>query len=79
MIWLNAVSWNDVPLEEVSSHEYVEKFALQADNWRFNQKLTINIDGRILSAVGISPISRGEPLIVNNVEENKYYLRDVAM
>lgn len=74
---LNAVSWNDVPLEEVSSHEYVEKFALRADNlaiWNPEINDRPDIDGRILSASEL-PISRGEPvLIVNNVEENKYYL-----
>ena len=74
---LNAVSWNDVPLEEVSSHEYVEKFALRADNlaiWNPEINDRPDIDGRILSASELS-LSRGEPvLIVNNVEENKYYL-----
>ena len=74
---LNAVSWNDVPLEEVSSHEYVEKFALRADNlvvWNPEINDRPDIDGRILS-VSELPISRGEPvLIVNNAEENKYYL-----
>ena len=74
---LNAVSWNDVPLEEVNSHEYVEKFALRADNlvvWNPEINDRPDIDGRILSASEL-PLSRGEPvLIVNNVEENKYYL-----
>lgn len=74
---LNAVSWNDVPLEEVSSHEYVEKFALRADNlaiWNPEINDRPDIDGRILSASEL-PLSRGEPvLIVNNAEENKYYL-----
>jgi len=74
---LNAVSWNDVPLEEVNSHEYVEKFALCADNlvvWNPEINDRPDIDGRILS-VSELPISRGEPvLIVNNAEENKYYL-----
>ena len=74
---LNAVSWNDVPLEEVSSHEYVEKFALCADNlvvWNPEINDRPDIDGRILS-VSELPLSRGEPvLIVNNAEENKYYL-----
>lgn len=74
---LNAVSWNDVPLEEVSNHEYVEKFALCADNlvvWNPEINDRPDIDGRILS-VSELPISRGEPvLIVNNAEENKYYL-----
>lgn len=74
---LNAVSWNDVPLEEVSSHEYVEKFALCADNlvvWNPEINDRPDVDGRILS-VSELPISRGEPvLIVNNAEENKYYL-----
>lgn len=74
---LNAVSWNDVPLEEVSSHEYVEKFALRADNlvvWNPEINDRPDIDGRILS-VSELPLSRGEPvLIVNNAEENKYYL-----
>ena len=74
---LNAVSWNDVPLEEVNSHEYVEKFALCADNlvvWNPEINDRPDIDGRILS-VSELPLSRGEPvLIVNNAEENKYYL-----
>ena len=74
---LNAVSWNDVPLEEVNSHEYVEKFALRADNlaiWNPEINDRPDIDGRILSASELS-LSRGEPvLIVNNAEENKYYL-----
>lgn len=74
---LNAVSWNDVPLEEVSNHEYVEKFALCADNlviWNPEINDRPDIDGRILSASEL-PLSRGEPvLIVNNAEENKYYL-----
>jgi len=74
---LNAVSWNDVPLEEVNSHEYVEKFALRADNlaiWNPEINDRPDIDGRILSASELS-LSRGEPvLIVNNTEENKYYL-----
>lgn len=74
---LNAVSWNDVPLEEASSHEYVEEFALRADNlaiWNPEINDRPDIDGRILS-VSELPISRGEPvLIVNNAEENKYYL-----
>lgn len=74
---LNAVSWNDVPLEEVSSHEYVEKFALCADNlvvWNPEINDRPDIDGRMLS-VSELPLSRGEPvLIVNNAEENKYYL-----
>jgi len=74
---LNAVSWNDVPLEEVNSHEYVEKFALRADNlvvWNPEINDRPDIDGRILS-VSELPLSRGEPvLIVNNAEENKYYL-----
>lgn len=74
---LNAVSWNDVPLEEVSSHEYVEKFALRADNlaiWNPEINDRPDIDGRILS-VSELPLSRGEPvLIVNDAEENKYYL-----
>lgn len=74
---LNAVSWNDVPLEEVSSHEYVEKFALRADNlvvWSPEINDRPDIDGRILS-VSELPLSRGEPvLIVNDAEENKYYL-----
>lgn len=74
---LNAVSWNDVPLEEVNSHEYVEKFALCADNlvvWTPEINDRPDIDGRILSASEL-PLSRGEPvLIVNNAEENKYYL-----
>lgn len=74
---LNAVSWNDVPLEEVSSYEYVEKFALRADNlaiWNPEINDRPDIDGRILS-VSELPLSRGEPvLIVNNAEENKYYL-----
>ena len=74
---LNAVSWNDVPLEEVNSHEYVEKFALCADNlvvWNPEINDRPDIDGRILSASEL-PLSRGEPvLIVNNAEENKYYL-----
>jgi len=74
---LNAVSWNDVPLEEVNSHEYVEEFALRADNlvvWNPEINDRPDIDGRILSASEL-PLSRGEPvLIVNNVEENKYYL-----
>lgn len=74
---LNAVSWNDVPLEEVNSHEYVEKFALRADNlviWNPEINDRPDIDGRILS-VSELPLSRGEPvLIVNNTEENKYYL-----
>ena len=74
---LNAVSWNDVPPEEVNSHEYVEKFALCADNlvvWNPEINDRPDIDGRILS-VSELPLSRGEPvLMVNNVEENKYYL-----
>jgi hypothetical protein len=74
---LNAVSWNDVPLEEVNSREYVEKFALRADNlvvWNPEINDRPDIDGRILS-VSELPLSRGEPvLIVNNAEENKYYL-----
>ena len=74
---LNAVSWNDVPLEEVSNHEYVEEFALRADNltiWNPEINDRPDIDGRILS-VSELPLSRGEPvLIVNNAEENKYYL-----
>lgn len=74
---LNAVSWNDVPLEEVSSYEYVEKFALCADNlvvWNPEINDRPDIDGRILSMSEL-PLSRGEPvLIVNNAEENKYYL-----
>jgi len=74
---LNAVSWNDVPLEEVNSHEYVEEFALRADNlvvWNPEINDRPDIDGRILS-VSELPLSRGEPvLIVNNAEENKYYL-----
>ena len=74
---LNAVSWNDVPLEEVNSHEYVEKFALRADNlaiWNPEINDRPDIDGRILSASELS-LSRGEPvLIVNNTEENRYYL-----
>ena len=74
---LNAVSWNDVPPEEVNSHEYVEKFALRADNlvvWNPEINDRPDIDGRILSASELS-LSRGEPvLIVNNAEENKYYL-----
>lgn len=74
---LNAVSWNDVPLEEVNSREYVEKFALCADNlaiWNPEVNDRPDIDGRILS-VSELPLSRGEPvLIVNNAEENKYYL-----
>ena len=74
---LNAVSWNDVPLEEVNSHEYVEKFALCADNlvvWNPEINDRPDIDGRMLS-VSELPLSRGEPvLIVNNGEENKYYL-----
>ena len=74
---LNAVSWNDVPLEEVSSHEYVEKFALRADNlvvWNPEINDRPDIDGRILSVSELS-LSHSEPvLIVNNAEENKYYL-----
>jgi len=74
---LNAVSWNDVPLEEVNSHEYVEEFALRADNlvvWNPEINDRPDIDGRILSASELS-LSRGEPvLIVNNTEENRYYL-----
>lgn len=74
---LNAVSWNDVPLEEMNSREYVEKFALCADNlviWNPEINDRPDIDGRILSASEL-PLSRGEPvLIVNNAEENKYYL-----
>ena len=74
---LNAVSWNDVPLEEVNSHEYIEKFALRADNlvvWNPEINDRPDIDGRILSASELS-LSCGEPvLIVNNAEENKYYL-----
>ena len=74
---LNAVSWNDVPLEEVRSHEYVEKFALRADNlviWNPEINDRPDIDGRILSVSELS-LSCGEPvLIVNNAEENKYYL-----
>ena len=74
---LNAVSWNDVPPEEVNSHEYVEKFALRADNlaiWNPEINDRPDIDGRILS-VSELPLSRGEPmLIVNNAEEKKYYL-----
>lgn len=74
---LNAVSWNDVPLEEVNSHEYVEKFALRADNlaiWNPEINDRPDIDGRILS-VSELPLSRGEPvLIVNNAEENNILL-----
>lgn len=74
---LNAVLWNDVPLEEVNSREYVEEFALRADNlaiWNPEINDRPDIDGRILS-VSELPLSRGEPvLIVNNTEENKYYL-----
>ena len=74
---LNAVSWNDVPLEEVSNHEYVEEFALRADNltiWNPEINDRPDVDGRILS-VSELPLSRGEPvLIVNDAEENKYYL-----
>ena len=74
---LNAVSWNDVPPEEVNSHEYVEKFALRADNlaiWNPEINDRPDIDGRILSVSELS-LSCGEPvLIVNNAEENKYYL-----
>ena len=74
---LNVVSWNDVPLEEVNSHEYVEEFALRANNlvvWSPEINDRPDIDGRILSASEL-PLSRGEPvLIVNNAEENKYYL-----
>ena len=74
---LNAVSWNDVPLEEVNSHEYIEKFALRADNlvvWNPEINDRPDIDGRILSVSELS-LSCGEPvLIVNNAEENKYYL-----
>lgn len=74
---LDAVSWNDVPLEEVNSHEYVEKFALRADNlaiWNPEINDRPDIDGRILSVSELS-LSCGEPmLIVNNAEENKYYL-----
>ena len=74
---LNAVSWNDVPLEEVNSHEYIEKFALRADNlvvWNPEINDRPDIDGRILSASEL-PLSCGEPvLIVNNTEENEYYL-----
>ena len=74
---LNAVSWNDVPLEEVNSHEYVEEFALRADNlvvWNPEINDRPDIDGRILSASEL-PLSRGEPvLIVNDAEENRYYL-----
>lgn len=74
---LNAVSWNDVPLEEVNSHEYIEKFALRADNlaiWNPEINDRPDVDGRILS-VSELPLSCGEPvLIVNNAEENKYYL-----
>ncbi len=74
---LNAVSWNDVPLEEVNSREYVEEFSLCADNlaiWNPEINDRPDIDGRILS-VSELPLSRGEPmLIVNNAEENKYYL-----
>lgn len=74
---LNAVSWNDVPLEEVNSREYVEQFALRADNlaiWNPEINDRPDIDGRILSASELS-LSRGEPvLIVNNTEENRYYL-----
>lgn len=74
---LNAVSWNDVPPEEVNGHEYVEKFALCADNlvvWNPEINDRPDVDGRILS-VSELPLSRGEPvLIVNNAEENKYYL-----
>ena len=74
---LNAVLWNDVPLEEVSSREYVEKFALRADSlvvWNPEINDRPDVDGRILS-VSELPLSRGEPvLIVNNAEENKYYL-----
>jgi hypothetical protein len=74
---LNVVSWNDVPLEEVNSHEYVEEFALRADNlvvWSPEINDRPDIDGRILS-VSELPLSRGEPvLIVNDAEENKYYL-----
>ena len=74
---LNVVSWNDVPLEEVNSHEYVEEFALRADNlvvWSPEINDRPDIDGRILSVSELS-LSCGEPmLIVNNAEENKYYL-----
>ena len=74
---LNVVSWNDVPLEEVNSHEYVEEFALRANNlvvWSPEINDRPDVDGRILS-VSELPLSRGEPvLIVNNTEENKYYL-----
>ena len=74
---LDAVSWNDVPPEEVNSHEYVEKFSLRADNlvvWNPEINDRPDIDGRILSASEL-PLSRGEPvLIVNDAEENKYYL-----
>lgn len=74
---LNAVSWNDVPPEEVDSHEYIEKFALRADSlvvWNPEINDRPDIDGRILSASEL-PLSRGEPvLIVNDAEENKYYL-----
>ena len=74
---LNAVSWNDVPLEEVRSHEYVEKFALRADSlvvWNPEINDRPDVDGRILSVSELS-LSCGEPvLIVNNAEENKYYL-----
>ena len=74
---LNAVSWNDVPLEEVRSHEYVEKFALRADSlvvWNPEINDRPDVYGRILSVSELS-LSCGEPvLIVNNAEENKYYL-----
>ena len=74
---LDAVSWNDAPPEEVNSHEYVEKFSLRADNlvvWNPEINDRPDIDGRILSVSELS-LSCGEPvLIVNNAEENKYYL-----
>ena len=74
---LDAVSWNDAPPEEVNSHEYVEKFSLRADNlvvWNPEINYRPDIDGRILSVSELS-LSCGEPvLIVNNAEENKYYL-----
>ena len=49
---LNAVSCNDVPLEEVNSHEYVEEFALRTDNlvvWNPEINDRPDVDGRILS------------------------------
>lgn len=74
---LDAVSWNDAPLEEVNSREYVEEFSLCADNlaiWNPEINDRPDVDGRILS-VSELPLSRGEPvLIVNDAEENKYYL-----